>query len=321
VPQSFIPNGEIMKKLNFLLSVFACTVVVFMALSVNPAPVDAAGISKDSVFVIGRITENPKKHHAALEEMGAYIMSHLKDLGYTSMEVVMVKSIDEMIRLMHEGKVDAISETAFSTVRLIDEAGAQALLREWKKGVASYKTVFFAAKDGDVETLADLKDKRVAFEDPGSTSAFLVPFATLRQAGLVPVELTAIDRKPPADKVGYAFTSDEMTQLMWVARGIADAGAFSDLNWQDYQDNRMVTDNLKIIHEGVPILRSVFSVRGDLPEAVKARIAATLMAMADDDVGRKILDVYNKVKQYDRLEGDEMAKSLTNIRQLSEMLK
>ena len=321
MPQSFIPNGEIMKKLNFLLSVFACTVVVFMALSVNPAPVDAAGISKDSVFVIGRITENPKKHHAALEEMGAYIMSHLKDLGYTSMEVVMVKSIDEMIRLMHEGKVDAISETAFSTVRLIDEAGAQALLREWKKGVASYKTVFFAAKDGDVETLADLKDKRVAFEDPGSTSAFLVPFATLRQAGLVPVELTAIDRKPPADKVGYAFTSDEMTQLMWVARGIADAGAFSDLNWQDYQDNRMVTDNLKIIHEGVPILRSVFSVRGDLPEAVKARIAATLMAMADDDVGRKILDVYNKVKQYDRLEGDEMAKSLTNIRQLSEMLK
>ena len=299
----------------------ACFVALFTAVFVNAPLVEAASISKDGIFVIGRITENPRKHHAAMEVMGAYIQSHLKDLGYTSTKVVMVKNIDDMIRLMRDGKVDAISETAFATVRLVDEAGAHPLLREWKKGVASYKTVFFAAKNGDVQTLQDLKGKRIAFEDPSSTSAFLVPFAVLKQAGLEPIELTSIDQKPPADKVGYTFTRNEMGQLTLVARGIADAGAFSNLNWQDHENNRLVTDNLKIIHEGEPILRSVFSVRGELPEPVKTRIAETLLTMVDDDLGRKILRTYNKVKKYDQIDGGEMGQSLANIRQLSEMLK
>jgi len=310
-----------MRKQTFIFTMLTCFVAFFTALFVNAPLVEAASISKDGVFVIGRITENPRKHHAAMEEMGAYILSHLEGLGYTSTKVVMVKSIDEMIRLMRDGKVDAISETAFSTVRLVDEAGAQPLLREWKKGVASYKTVFFAAKNGDVQTLQDLKGKRIAFEDPSSTSAFLVPFAVLKQAGLEPIELTSIDQKPPADKVGYTFTRNEMGQLMWVARGVADAGAFSNLNWQDHEDNRLVTDNLMIIHEGEPILRSVFSVRGDLPEPVKTRIAETLLTMIDDDLGRKILRTYNSVKKYDQIDGGEMDKSLANIRQLSEMLE
>ena len=76
-----------------------------------------------------------------------------------------------------------------------------------------------------------------------------------------------------------------------------------------------------IIHEGEPILRSVFSVRGDLPEPVKTRIAETLLTMVDDDLGRKVLRTYNKVKKYDQIDGGEMDKSLANIRQLSEMLE
>ena len=215
---------------------------------------------------------------------------------------------------LRDGTVDALSETAFAAVRLVDDGGAEPLLREWKGGVASYHSVFFTAKAGGIDTLADLKGKRIAFEDPESTSAFLIPLAMLIDAGVEAVELDSIDQMPPADKVGYTFTRDESTQLAWVTRGFAAASAFSNLNWGSYRDNKAVQENLRVFHAGDPVMRSVFLVRGGLPTAVKTRIAETLLAMSDDETGRGILKSYNKVARYDRFSAAEITKSFANVR-------
>jgi len=296
-----------------------CSLLIFPGV-LGLAAVEAAEVSRDKTFVMGRVTENPKKHHTALEQMGGYLQSHLADLGYEAFDVVVARDISEMLRFMREGKVDALSETPFSAVRLIDDADAVALLREWKKGVSSYKSVFFADQNGAVTQLTDLKGKRIAFENPGSTSAFLIPLAELRKAGVEAVKLDHIEQKPPADKVGYVFTHDEMTQLMWVARGTVDAGAFSNLNWADFSGTNVVRDNLRLFYESKPVLRSVFVVRGDLPDPVKARIAETLMAMGDDEQGRRVLKVYNEVLKYDQPDDAAMEASMTNMRELLALL-
>ena len=310
-----------MKKRSSLWLATACYAFLSVITAFHgSALANASDISREKTFVLGRITENPRKHHAAMEEMGGYILAHLKDLGYEAVDVVMVKDIDEMVPLMSEGKVDALSETPFAAVRLIDEAGAEAFLREWKKGVASYRSVFFTAKDSGIESLAGLRGKRIAFEDPGSTSAFLLPLAMLRLAGVDAVELASIDEQPPADKAGYVFTRDEMTQLMWVARDTADAGAFSNLNWADHQGTKVVQDKLKLIHEGEPVMRSIFVVRQNLSEAVKSRIAQTLLSMTDDEDGRRVLTQYNEVKKYDQPNAGEIAQSLASVRRMTRVL-
>jgi phosphonate transport system substrate-binding protein len=268
---------------------------------VVPAASDAAEISRNKTLVIGAISENPQKRFAKVEKLAAYLLGHLAGLGYENIDVRFAKDVDSMAGKLRDGTVDALSETAFSAVRLIDDGGAEPLLREWKSGVASYHTVFFTATDGGINTLADLKGKRIAFEDPGSTSAFLIHLAMLLEAGLEAAELDNIAQPPPADKVGYAFPHDEPTQLAWGTRRFAAAGAFSNLNWNSYQDNKAVRESLRVVHAGEPVMRSVFLVRGGLPDAVKARIADTLLAMPDDEAGRGILLVYNKVKKYDRL--------------------
>lgn len=294
--------------------------VLALTFLIGPFAAAASEIPREKTFIIGRVSENPKKHHAAMEKMGAYIQSHLMDLGYEAVDVVFAKDLNEMVRYFRDGKVDALSETPFSALSLIDEGRAEPLLREWKKGVSSYHSVFFTAKDGPVTSLADLKGKRIAFEDPGSTSAFLIPLAELRQAGVEVVELAHIDQMPPADKAGYLFTRDEMTQLMWVARGIVDAGAFSNLNWADFSNTRVVSASLKLFHESKPVLRSMFLVRGNLDPTIKSRIADTLMAMPDDEAGRRVLKVYNKVLKYDRLSPEQMSESIANVRKMSAVL-
>lgn len=302
----------------FRLALLAIATVVVTSL---PFVSTADSAERESTFVIGRITDKPDEHYAPLENMGTFLLPHLKDLGYQRVELAITRDLDAMVRLFREGKVDMLSETAFATVRLRDDANAEPLLREWKKGVAEYHSVFFTRKDSAIKTLDDLKGKKVAFEDAGSTSAFIVPSAILRQSGMRLVELENIDQEPPADRVGYAFANDEMTQLIWVARGIADIGAFSNLDWEKQQGNSMVTDRLTVMHKGAPILRSVLMVRAGLPVAVKNRLEDTLLAMANDATGARTLAIYNKVKKYDRMNDTDMRQSLEHVRRLSKALQ
>lgn len=48
----------------------------------------------------------------------------------------------------------------------------------------SYGTAFVVHEDSDIHTLADLKGKRVAMKDPGSTTGHIVPSKMLHEAGL-----------------------------------------------------------------------------------------------------------------------------------------
>ena len=72
-----------------------------------------------------------------------------------------------------------------SAVALLEEAGvADLLLREWKQGVAEYHSVFFTRRDSGINGISDLPGHIMAFEDPGSTSAYLIPRFTLEQNGI-----------------------------------------------------------------------------------------------------------------------------------------
>ncbi len=310
-----------MKK-NILSLFFAAGVAALLSfvsiIGVDHA-VAADGVD-DNTFVLGRITDNPKKHHAAMEEMSGYILDHIKDLGYRKAEVMMVKSIDKMVGLLGEGKVDALSETPFGASRLIDEAGGEALLREWKKGVSSYRPIFFTAADSGIASLEDLRGKSVVFEDRGSTTGFLLPLAMLHKAGIETVELGHLTDQPPSDKVGYFFSDDEMSQLLLVSRGTAAAGAFSNLDWAEYQETKVLQNKLRLFHEGDMVMRSVFVVRGGLKDKVKGRIAETLQDMMASERGRSVLKKYNKVKKYDQPSPKEIAQGMDYIRSMSKML-
>ena len=173
---------------------------------------DPKGVSapREKTIIVGRVTESPKKHFVKLQKMAHYLAERLANPGLVAGRVVMAKNADQMAHMLRDGQVDIVSETPFSAVKWVDGVGAEPLAREWKKGVASYRTVFISRKSDGVTTLAGLRGRKIAFEDPGSTSAFLIPLAMLRLAGLDTVELTNVRDSVPAGKAGYAFTQGEV---------------------------------------------------------------------------------------------------------------
>ena len=299
----------------FLLTLCLTSTGIALNARVEAEEAPTAKVS-GTALTLGRVTTNPKKHVPGLEALGRYLVARLGDMGITENRVVLARDNEHMIELLRRREVDLVSETPFTALTFEKKVGAEILLREWKKGVSSYHTVFFTRKDSAIQSLQDLVGKTVAFEDPGSTSAYFVPMLTLRRAGLALVDVTARGTDRETDRVNFVFSHSESTSLAWVARGRVDAGVLSNLEWTDPPRAATVfIDQLRIFHETAPVIRSVILARRGLDAGLKLRIKQILVAMDQSAEGRATLKKFAKVKKYDEITG-EAKKQLDHVRLL-----
>ena len=288
--------------------------MILAALITIGGPQDAGGESLR--VTIGRISEKPREHFLRMRALADHLAAELASDGVTGVDVVLVDSLEEMRELMASGRVDIISETAFMALSLVESGVAEMVLREWKQGVPEYHTLFFARADAGIETIDDLSGRTIAFEDPGSTSAYLIPRAVLENAEF---DLTPLERPNdpiPDGSIGYVFADGEINVVAWVHRRIADAGVVSNLDWENDDETPLfLRDDLTIIHETQPIIRSLLLMRTDLDPAMKDRISEILQTMHRSEAGRRALRRYFSVSRYDEIE-DADAAGLGLVRQI-----
>jgi phosphonate transport system substrate-binding protein len=267
-------------------------------------------------IVVGRATDRPDKDYRKLKQLADYLAPRLREFGIAGARVQLAEDHETMKKLLREGRVDVVSETVFSALIYAEQTGAELLLREWRDGVPTYHTVLFARRDSSIAGPLDLLGKTIAFEDPGSTSAYFVPRAELQSAGLRLVELADFQRGPPPDAVGYLFASSEEKILEWVFQRRVQAGAFSNIDWDQAEDlpPRMKKE-LAVFHRSAELPRAVVLVRRDVPEALKQQIkevllaahTAALQALQEDPQGRTAIQAYRDVPKYDELVGEAAA--------------
>ena len=260
-------------------------------------------VDRKHTIVIGRVSDNPSKHMPRVEAMAGYLAERLAPLGITAGAAVIAADNDQMVEFLRNGTVDVVSETILSALKFTEEAGAEILLREWKRGAPTYRTVFFTRRDSDITSLSDLRGRTLAFEDPGSTSAFLVPLAMLRQEGLRAAEIRTPRSKAAEDMVGYGFAGGEANIAAWVHRGMADAGAFNNQDWAERTPHAMKPD-LRVFHEGEPVIRSLLLVRRGLAPEMKAALSDVLTTMHENPEAAEVL-TRAKVSRYDQITDTE----------------
>ena len=244
-------------------------------------------------LVLGRVSSDPLKVYKQLKPMVDYVAGHMADLGITGGSVLVAKDHKEMLQYLRENKVDWVQKGVFEAVSYHREVGAELTLRSWREGVPNYYTVIFTRKDAPINTLADLVGRKLAFEDPGSTSAFFVPSAILKRAGYQLRELATPREKPPANTIGYAFAGDELSITTWVHRGLADAGAYHNQNWDKPADNPdAMKKDLKVIYKGKPMPRMIEVLRGNLDAKIKLRLKEILLRAHDDPGAKDALQSY-----------------------------
>jgi phosphonate transport system substrate-binding protein len=234
--------------------------------------------------------------------MVKYAAEQMRDLGIVKTKIRLAKNKEHLADLILNDKVDWVTETPVVAAYLHEVAGAEILLRKWKKDVYEYRSVFFALAGRDIEKLDDLKGKVIALEDPASTSAFYYPAYALIMRGLKLIKLDSVREKAPADAVGFVFSREEINIATLVHKKIVDAGAFSSDDWmkEDHLPMRY-RNNFTIFHRTPKIIRALEMVRKNLDPAIRQRLMEVLLAANDNPAAAPYLRAYQRTRKFDKL--------------------
>jgi phosphonate transport system substrate-binding protein len=229
----------------------------------------------------------------------------MRDVGITEGRILMARDARQMASYLRRGRVDWVTETAATAVQLQRQAHARPLLITERDGVSHYHTVFFARRDSNIGSLPDLRGHSIAFQNAASTSAYFVPATELLQRDL-PMEilLSPMDR-PAAGSVGYLFARSELNISTWVDKRLVDAGAMSNLDWDNAK--RMppaYRRDMKIFHQSGEYPRAVEMVRGDLDAQVRERLHQVLAEAASDPDAREPLLRFFKTTRFLPIDAD-----------------
>ncbi len=273
---------------------------LFMATGGRGTPVLAA--EHNHVLILGKVSTTPNRHYLMLKPIVDYAARQLRDLGIETGEVKLARDHWELARMIRLGEVDWVTDSLFPAVLWMTMADAEILLKRWKKGVAAYHSVFISRKDSPIDSIDDLVGKTLAFEDPGSTTAFFIPVIELLQRGYPLKHLASPREEPARNQINYVFARSEINLSMWVVKGLVQAGAYNNLDWM-IKDHTppVIKKELHIFHRTKPVPRMLELVRRDWKPELKQRLRQVLLHAHLDPAAKNALMSYQKTTRFETL--------------------
>lgn len=258
-------------------------VLALLALALGAGP--AAAQKKPAVLRFGRIPFlNSRDMVAGHEKLMAYLQ---RELGVSSVRLVLTPDYDELTRFMKEGKIDVGWFGTLNYPQAREQSGCEAILKVKRFGSASYRGIIVTRKDSGIQTLQDLKGRSFAFTEPSSASGYFYPRVMLMSAGVDPDKDLKAQCIKGHDKVVYN-----------VFLGKFDAGAVYDdarekLASPEQRESVAVLARTRDIPSEPIVVR-----KGLSPPLVRKLKAALLKLKASDPEGKAILDKTGNVQGF-----------------------
>jgi len=144
-----------------------------------------------------------------------------------------------------------------------------------------YHSVFITGTDSSIHSLGDLKGKKFAFGDIDSTSAHLMAYRELKQAGI----------DPETDLKSLYSGSHPATAAM-VANGTVDAGAIDETVFDFLiRGGQLDASKVRVFYTSKPYLDYVYVAGKHVSESARERFVHALLALQpgiDDPVLRAL---------------------------------
>lgn len=225
----------------------------------------------DATLRFGHITaENPtiifKKYKPILN-----IIS--KEIGA---EVILVQttSYSRMQKAFLDKEIDMGILNAFSYITISDKAELIPLVRRVMNKSGNYQSYIIVRKDGNIKGYSDIKGKILAFQDPYSTSGYLVPKIMLINNG--------IDPEKDLKEVLYIGTHDSI--IYAVLNCTADVGTVASYIF-DSADPK-IKDKIEVLEKSESIPLGPMVIRRDLGKGLADKIKITMLGLEKSKEGR-----------------------------------
>ena len=232
------------------------------ALTIPMLPAWAQGTAKPGVLTVGFI---PAEDSRAMVRQSQAILDIVAKHTGMKVDTFVGSDYNATIEALRAGHVDVALLGPFSYVLATTVAPVEAfaVTVTARTMQPSYKSIIIAAKDGPINSIADLKGHTFAFVDPGSTSGFMVPSAAFIKAGITPEK----DFKQVMYSGGHDAT------IVAVGSGKVDAGAVADRIYERGCAKGLADCNkLKVIWTSPAIPNDPLLYRKNLSDDMKKKI-------------------------------------------------
>jgi len=189
------------------------------------------------------------------------------------------------VEALRNGDADISFMGALPFVLAEAEIGAEPLLSELYRGAPFYTGRVFVRRDSGIETLADLRDRDIAFADPISESGYLYPLDEFVRAGLVDGPKSADDF---FGRVYFAGGYQQAMQAM--AEGLVDAAGASQ--YADLLLSPKQQAEVTWIAESPKIPSHVVINRPGLDDDLKQRFTNAMLTLNDPENRAMLAYVY-----------------------------
>ena len=159
--------------------------------------------------------------------------------------------------------------------------------------------------------------KVLAFEQPDSTSGFMLPAGTLIQQGFTLRKVASPDSTVEADEIGYYFSGDEENTVALVIAGKVAGGGFSNIDYEELPAELM--NKIAFIGQTISVPRQLVSVRSGLDPGLVNKVIELLTTLDQTEEGMLILKNLKNTKKFDLLPPGSVA-NLQDIKALIELV-
>jgi phosphonate transport system substrate-binding protein len=174
---------------------------------------------------------------------------------------------------------------ALAYIRAHAKYGVTALVQ--RTSDLQYRTVFITGAGSSIHSIKDLRGRQFAFGDINSTSAHLVPYYELKQAGI-----------NPETDLRYRYSGSHLATAALVANGAVDAGAI-DKAFFDFliSGGKLDSRKVRVFYTSEPYLDYVWVARKDVPKAERERFTRSLLALQEGkDEDDRVLKILRALK-------------------------
>jgi phosphonate transport system substrate-binding protein len=253
-------------------------------------------------LIFGRVHDDPVRSIRDRQEFVDYIAKKLAPLGISGGRILVVEKMQTLSQALKEGKADLFHDSVVPVLVLSKWAGAVPILRQWKYGEADYEGVIVVQKSSGINSLADLKGKVIAFEEPHSTSASVLPRMLLEEKKLKLVHVKA-SGPVKSDSVGYIYGPDG-SSVNVLMTGRVDAATTITREVERLKPE--IRDSLKIIGKTVSVPRQLIAVRKDLDQKLVKGLTEVLMNMDNEPEGQGVLKRQQNTTKIDAIPLESM---------------
>ncbi|MCY8230593.1 phosphate/phosphite/phosphonate ABC transporter substrate-binding protein [Priestia endophytica] len=237
----------------------------------------------------------PSQNADTLEAKAKPLEKLLSDELDRPVKVSVSTDYNTIVEAMASEKVDVgfLPPTAYVLAK--DQGAADVILQAQRYGVNdkdgsptdelvdSYKSMFIVKKDSGIDSLEDLKGKKIGYQNVTSSAGYVWPAASLMDVGLDPLK----DVQP------VTLKGHDQAVISLLNGDIDAAVTFQDARTIVQKDYEDVFDQTKVIHYTEPIPNDTVAVQSDMDEDLRKDIQEAFINIGKDEEGKKIIrDIY-----------------------------